>query len=83
MWSLIKVIQKNLFTRKKQTQRFQNQTYSYQEGIVCRGYNLGNWNKYIHSTIYKIDKKPKPTLQHREIYSIVYNILYGKKNLKR
>ena len=28
-WNLIKTIQKNLFTKQKQTQRFQNQTYSY------------------------------------------------------
>ena len=30
--NLIKIIQKNLFTKQKQTHRFQNQTYGYQRG---------------------------------------------------
>ena len=29
MWSLIKMIQKNLFIKQKQTHRFQNQSYGY------------------------------------------------------
>ena len=29
MWNLIKMIQKNLFIKQKQTHRFQNQSYSY------------------------------------------------------
>ena len=31
MQNLIKMIQKNLFTKQKQTQRFQNQIYGYQK----------------------------------------------------
>jgi len=32
MWNLIKIIQKNLFTKQKQTARFQNQAYGHHRG---------------------------------------------------
>ena len=32
MWNLIKMIQKNLFIKQKQTYRFQNQSYGYHRG---------------------------------------------------
>ena len=41
MWNLIKMIQKNLFTNQKQTQRFLNQTYSYQRGYMVGRDKLG------------------------------------------
>ena len=31
-----------------------------------------------HTTIYKIDNQQEPTIQYRELYSIVYNNLQGK-----
>ena len=31
---------------------------------------LGNWNKHIHTTVYKIDDQQGSTKQHRKIYSI-------------
>ena len=34
MWNLIKIIQKNFFTKKKQAQIFRNQTYGYERGKV-------------------------------------------------
>ena len=36
---------------------------------------LGVWDQQIHTTIYKIDKKQGPTVQHRELYSISCNNL--------
>ena len=52
MGNLIKMIQKNLFTKQKQIQRFQNQIYGYQRGNAeGRMDGLGSWNWYIH-TIY-------------------------------
>ena len=32
VWKLIKIIQKNIFIKQKETQRFQNHTYGYQRG---------------------------------------------------
>ena len=34
-------------------------------------------------TIYKVDKQQGPTVQHRELYSILCNGLYGKESEKR
>ena len=39
------------------------------------------WNQQIQTTIYKIDKQQGPIVQHREQYSISYN-LYGKESEK-
>ena len=39
MWTLIKMIQKNPFTKKKQSQRFWNQTYGFQRGKAGEGIN--------------------------------------------
>ena len=44
MWSLIKTIQNNLFTKQKHTYRFQNQTYGYQRGNVEVRDKLEVWN---------------------------------------
>ena len=38
------MIQKNLFTKQKQTHRSQNQTYSYQRGNVGGSDKLGDWD---------------------------------------
>ena len=62
MWNLIKMIQKNLFTKQKQTQRFQNQTYGYQSKIVEVRDGLRNLDCHIHTTIYKNDWKQGPTI---------------------
>ena len=55
-WSLIKSDTKNLFTKQKQIQRFQNQTYGYQRRNTGRKEKLGGWEWLIHTSIYKIDK---------------------------
>ena len=44
MWNLIKMMQKNLFTKQKQTQRFQNQAYGYQRGNMAGRDELGGWD---------------------------------------
>ena len=36
MWTLIKMVQKNLFIKQKQTDRFQNQPYGYHRGNCGR-----------------------------------------------
>ena len=62
----------NLSTKWKMTHRYREQTCG------CRGWGwgmdkLGGWDQQIQSTIYKIDKKQGPTIQHRELYSISCN----------
>ena len=44
MCYLIKMIQKNLFTKLKQIQRFQNQIYSYQRGNTGERDEIGGWD---------------------------------------
>ena len=39
------------------------------------GDKLGGWDLHIHITIYEIDNQKGPSVQHRELYSIVYNNL--------
>ena len=51
------MIQKNLFTKQKQTQRCQNQTYGYRKGNVGGRDELGGLDWHIHTTIYKINGK--------------------------
>ena len=55
-WNLIKTIQKNLFTKQKQTQRFQNQTYGYQTGKARGKDGLGGWEWHRHTTVNKINR---------------------------
>ena len=40
---------------------------------------LGGWDGPVHSTVYKIDNQQGPTVEHRELYSIFYNNLNGKR----
>ena len=42
-WSLIKMVQMNLFTKQKQSHRCRKQTYGYQWGKGGRD-NLGDWD---------------------------------------
>ena len=55
-WYLIKTVQKNVFIKQKQTQRFQNQTYGYQKGNAMGRDELGGWEWHVHTIIYKIGK---------------------------
>ena len=45
------------------------------------GDKLGVWDLQIHTTVYKIDKQQRFTVQHRELYSISCNNIM-EKNLK-
>ena len=65
----------NIFTKQKETHK---QTYGYQRGNTGGKDKLGVWDQQIHTTIYKIDNQEGPTVQHRDLYSIYCNNLYGK-----
>ena len=45
---------KNLFTKQKQTQKFQNQTYGYQRGKHGGRDKLGGLDQQIHTAIHKV-----------------------------
>ena len=48
--------QMNLFTKQKETDRYQKQSYSYQRGRM-RGRNKPRaWDEHIHTTLHKTDK---------------------------
>ena len=55
--------------------------------MVTKGGRLegetGSWDWHIHPTISKIDNHQGPTVQHRELYSILYSNLYGKRIWKK
>ena len=71
----------NLFTKQKQTHRHRKQSYGYQRGRERD--KSGAWDDHTHSTIYKIDNQQRPTVEHRELYSIFWDNLYQKRILKR
>ena len=71
----------NLFTKQKQTHRHRKQTYDYRRGKGDRD-KLGVWDQQIQTTIYKIDKRQGPSVQHRELYSVSFNKLQWKRIYK-
>ena len=54
---------------KSRTQRVQS---------VAKSSEL-NWTEHIHTAIYKIDYQQGPTVQHKELYSIFWDNLNGKR----
>ena len=72
----------NLFTKQKQTCRHSKQIYGYQRGKEGeRSQELGI-NRYNTATR-EIDNQQGPTVQIRELYSIICNNLWCKKDLKK
>ena len=59
----------NISMKQKQTHRHREQTCGCQGG-GGREDKLGVWDQQIQTTIYKVDKRQGPTVQHRELYSI-------------
>ena len=55
----------------------QKQTYGYHEGRQGRD-RVSVWDQQI--TEYKVDKQQDPTVEHRELYSVSCNKLYGKES---
>ena len=55
MESNFKMIQKDCFTKQKQTHGLQKQIHGYQREEVGGGSKLGIWNKHIYTTIHKRD----------------------------
>ena len=58
-----RMIQMNLFTKQKQTQRLREWTCGYQWGRVEGKNRLGVWNWYVHTAIFKIDNQQGPAVK--------------------
>ena len=56
------MIQKNLFTEQKCTQRFQNETYGYQRGNAGGRDKLRSCDWHKHTTIYGMDEQQGSTI---------------------
>ena len=66
----------NLFTKQKQSHRFQKQTYGDQRGKLGGRGTLEV--SHGHTTIFKIDNQQGPAVYHRELYPIFYYNLNSK-----
>ena len=67
----------------KQNHRCRKQIYSYQREMMVERDNLGGWNQHRHPYIQKAGNQEGPTVQHRKLYSIHCNDLYGKEPFKK
>ena len=73
----------NLFTKQKQTHRLQKQIYGYWKGQVGGGMDR-EFGIGIHILLdIKIVNQKGPATDHRELYLIFCNNLYGKNNLEK
>ena len=64
----------SLYTKQKQTRRHRKQTYGNKRGKRREG-QIRSVGLTDTTTIYKTDKQPGPTVEHRELYSISCNNL--------
>ena len=51
--------------------------------MVAKGKDGGKdseciWDGHEHTAIFKMDNQQGPTVQHRELYSVLSDILYGR-----
>ena len=78
MWNLTKMIQKKLLIKQNVTDFKTNHMVTIGGTIEGRE-KLGGENN-IYTLLHKRDDYQEPTIWYREIYSIVCNNIYGKKN---
>ena len=82
-----KIIQMNLFAGQKRTHGLREWTYGCQRGWGGGSKEgrdgLGVWDWHVHAAIYKMDKQQGPTVEHRELCSVLCNNLNGKRIWKR
>ena len=79
MQNLKNMIQMNLFTKQKQTNRFREWTYGYQGGRVEGRNRLGVWDWQVHTAIFKIDNQQGPTVKKNSfIHSLNKHICIKK-----
>lgn len=71
------MIKANLFTKQKDTQRLQKETYDYQryrieqrDGLGSWREGLGAWDQQMHTFVHGMEDQQRPALQYQELYSI-------------
>ena len=67
----------NLLTSQKQTLR--EQTYGYQGRRVRARDDQEVWGGCVHTAIFKMYNQQEPTVQHRDLYSMLCNSVSGKR----
>ena len=72
----------NIFMRQNQNHGHTEQTGGCQGAEGCRTDGVGLWDQQMQTSIYGTDKKQSPTVQQRDLYSIVYNKSQWEKTLK-
>ena len=73
MWNQKIRIPMNLFTKQKQTRR--RNLWLPEERMEMGRDRLGVWDGHVLTTVFKIDNQQRPTVLHRELYSVFYNNL--------
>ena len=68
-----KMIQMNLFTRQKQTHRLREWIYGCQKEQTVAEFGINM------PTLFKTDNHPGPTVQHRELFSMLHGSLDGRR----
>ena len=66
----------NLFIEQKQTHKLRKQTYGYQRGKMGEKDGFGTWDQHVNTILYGMGGQWGLAVQHREIYSILYDNLY-------
>ena len=80
---IFKMIQMNSSTKQNQLTDLENETYVYQEGRMGGRNRLEVWDRHKHTTIFKIGNQQRPNVKHKELCSIFYNKLNGKRKKNR
>ena len=69
----------NLLTKQNQSCRLIIDCGGHEEGEG----QLGVWDGHVHTAIFKMDNLQGPTVQHRELCSVLCNNLKWEKNLQK
>ena len=68
----------NSFTKQKYTQRLREGTWGYQGGRAGGRDSQGVWDSQVHTAIFKMDNQQGPTVQRRELCSMLCGSLDGR-----
>ena len=67
-----------LIYKQKQTHKLKEQIYGCWQVRVGQMDSQGVWNQHIHTAEFKMDKQQGPTVQHRELCSMLCGSLDGR-----
>ena len=71
----LKKCYKWVYLQQKQTQTYRTNLRLYQEGRIQRGRDrLGGWDWHVRTAIFKICNQEEPSIQHRELFSVLWAI---------